>query len=76
MRKPSSTKCSGYSPPEFLSPDFDSNNVSIGHSYFLAKDSVELRLKLEYEVKPILREYISDGLLNDNAKEHVESLSL
>jgi len=62
--------------PEFLSPDFDSNNVSIGHSYFLAKDSVELRLKLEYEVKPILREYISDGLLNDNAKEHVESLSL
>jgi len=48
---------------EFLSPDFHKEDVMIGHSYFLAKNIQELSMKLEYEIKPILKEYVKDGVL-------------
>ncbi|MEA1979747.1 MAG: AAA family ATPase [candidate division Zixibacteria bacterium] len=48
---------------EFLSPDFHKEDVMIGHSYFLAKNVQELSMKLEYEIKPILKEYVKDGVL-------------
>jgi Cdc6-like AAA superfamily ATPase len=49
-----------------ISPDFNKEDVMIGHSYFLSDDLHKLKLKLEYEIKPILREYIKDGVLLDN----------
>ena len=35
----------------------------MGHSYFIAKDLPELQRKMRYEVIPLLREYIKDGIL-------------
>ena len=35
----------------------------LGHSYFLAKNINELRLKLEYEIIPLIKEYEKDGIL-------------
>ncbi|WP_367110168.1 AAA family ATPase [uncultured Psychrobacter sp.] len=66
----------------YLSSDFDANDVRIGHSYFIPSDKettedefdVELRQKLKYEIKPILYEYIKDGILLDSAKEVVKNL--
>ncbi len=66
----------------YLSADFDANDVRIGHSYFIASDKnmsdedfiIELRQKLNYEIKPILYEYIKDGILLDSAKDIVGNL--
>ena len=59
-----------------LSPEFDKRDVMIGHSYFLTDD---IELSLEYEIKPILMEYIRDGILinagENQIKEIVESLT-
>ena len=41
----------------------------VGHSYFLAQDNAELQNKLEYEVRPLLLEYVRDGLLNIGKKD-------
>ena len=37
----------------------------VGHSYFMAKDILSLEDKMKYEVKPLLLEYLNDGLLTD-----------
>ncbi|MDQ5937403.1 MAG: 5-methylcytosine-specific restriction enzyme [Cyanobacteriota bacterium erpe_2018_sw_21hr_WHONDRS-SW48-000092_B_bin.40] len=34
-----------------------------GHSYFLADDESKLRVRLKYELLPLLREYLSEGRL-------------
>lgn len=45
------------------SPEFQEKDIMVGHSYFMAKDIDELDLKLKYEIKPLLEEYIKDGIL-------------
>lgn len=47
-----------------IASDFIIKDLMIGHSYFLAEDEEELQLKLEYEIKPLLREYANDGIIN------------
>ena len=47
---------------ENISAEFDARDVQIGHSYFLADSEKELQLKLDYEIKPILEEYLKDGI--------------
>lgn len=60
---------------EFLSPDFNPIDVMIGHSYFLVKDDAKLKLKLKNEIKPILREYVKDGILiGDKVFEIIDNL--
>lgn len=61
---------------EYLSPDFKAKDVMIGHSYFLVKDTNELRIKLNFEIKPILREYLKDGIFLENANEKIELLNV
>src|SRR5574344_384152 len=43
--------------------DIDFNDLMVGHSYFMAKDEDKLMMKMEYEVIPLIKEYIKDGLL-------------
>ncbi len=52
-----------------LSPEFDKEDLMIGHSYFLANSEDDLKLKLNYEIKPLLREYLKDGILSLEKKE-------
>jgi hypothetical protein len=56
-----------------LASDFNSEDVQLGHSYFLGSEEV-VKLKLEYEIKPILREYVKDGILTEAAEEHIKAL--
>lgn len=60
--------------PEYLSPDFKQDDVMIGHSYFLTKTENELKIKLDYEIKPILREYLKDGILKESAAQEIKEL--
>ena len=43
--------------------DLDIEDLMVGHSYFMASDEDGLKLKIEYEVLPLIREYAKDGLL-------------
>jgi MoxR-like ATPase len=61
---------------EYLSPDFKANDVMIGHSYFLVENEDELKIKLEYEIKPILREYLKDGVFLETATEKIKELNV
>jgi Cdc6-like AAA superfamily ATPase len=61
---------------EFLSPDFKAKDVMIGHSYFIVKDEDELKIKLEFEIKPILREYLKDGIFLETANDKIEILNV
>lgn len=45
------------------SADFELEDLKVGHSYFLAKDIEELQHKMTYEVIPLIKEYIKDGIL-------------
>jgi 5-methylcytosine-specific restriction protein B len=46
-----------------ISPEFDINDIMIGHSYFMAKNKSSLKMKLEYEIIPLLKEYEKDGII-------------
>jgi 5-methylcytosine-specific restriction protein B len=65
----------------YLASDFDAKDVQIGHSYFLLKEesefseSEQLQLKLDYEILPILNEYVKDGLLLETAKEEINKIA-
>ncbi|WP_282017703.1 AAA family ATPase [Salegentibacter mishustinae] len=68
---------------KYLAPDFNYRDIQIGHSYFLvdpkesdADQLEELKLKLNYEIKPILREYVNDGILLKDAEITIEKLSI
>lgn len=49
--------------------DLDIDDLMVGHSYFMAKNMDELRIKLEYEIIPLIREYEKDGIINLSAEE-------
>ncbi|MEA3451937.1 MAG: AAA family ATPase, partial [Bacteroidota bacterium] len=60
---------------ENLSPDYKKDDIMIGHSYFLATDKDNLKIKLEYEIKPILLEYVKDGIfVADNIEQKIKEL--
>lgn len=55
--------------PKHLCGDFDIDDLMVGHSYFMANGEDGLRLKMEYEVIPLINEYINDGILRVDDKE-------
>ena len=57
-----------------LSPDHDAEDVRIGHSYFLAESGPELARKVIFQVVPILREYLKDGILLKEAEAEIDAI--
>ncbi|WP_302402417.1 McrB family protein [Leyella stercorea] len=51
-----------------LNLDFDLNDIMVGHSYFLAKSDDDFELNLEYKIRPLLEEYLRDGIIVDNGE--------
>ena len=45
-----------------LSTEFKKEEVQLGHSYFITKNT-PIDIRWEYEIKPILLEYVKDGIL-------------
>ena len=50
---------------EWLSDEFRPEDVWIGHSYFIMNDD-NRDFRLNYEIKPILREYLKDGIFKES----------
>jgi 5-methylcytosine-specific restriction protein B len=47
-----------------LSTEFRVEDVWLGHSYFINKENGgDIQTRLQYEIKPILMEYVKDGIL-------------
>ena len=44
--------------------DMDIEDLMIGHSYFMADNYDELSMKIQFEVIPLIKEYIKDGILS------------
>ena len=61
-----------------INEEFEADDIMIGHSYFMAQNLEELENKLEYEIKPLLLEYLKDGILklNDEIKNNINNLEL
>ena len=61
---------------ELISDEFEPKHVALGHSYFIDKtaEGGSMDIRLEYEIKPILREYVKDGILKDSASDKIEDL--
>ncbi|CDS92110.1 hypothetical protein BN1088_1430514 [Sphingobacterium sp. PM2-P1-29] len=62
-----------------LSPEFKKKEVQLGHSYFIDKSKLEegvsMSLRLEYEIRPILLEYVKDGvLIGETIESKIENL--
>lgn len=49
--------------------DLDIDDLMVGHSYFMSDSEEELKEKMEYEVRPLIAEYINDGILNVSSEE-------
>lgn len=48
----------------YLSKEFNAKDVKLGHSYFIDKGSGgSMHIRLKYEIKPVLMEYVKDGIL-------------
>lgn len=48
----------------YLNNEFKPEDVWLGHSYFIAKDE-DFGIRKKYEIVPILKEYVKDGILKD-----------
>jgi 5-methylcytosine-specific restriction protein B len=70
----------------FLSPEFAPKDVMLGHSYFIKqyqKDEsgyniiekpYDFNMRAKYEIVPILREYVKDGILNEKAIDEIDKI--
>lgn len=59
-----------------LSPEFRKEDVQLGHSYFLTEQT-PIEIRLEYEIKPILLEYVKDGvLIGEDIEEKIAALTI
>lgn len=61
---------------DHLNEDFLLDDVMIGHSYFLAATEDDYRLNLDYKIRPLLEEYLRDGILVEDGtvKDTIKNL--
>lgn len=59
---------------ENLSSDFQNTkeDIQIGHSYFMGPEE-ELSMRMKYEVIPILKEYLKDGIFKEETRVLINS---
>lgn len=47
----------------YINADLDVEDLMIGHSYFLCKTADDLKMRLEFEMIPLIEEYEKDGII-------------
>ena len=69
----------------YLSAEFDPKDVWLGHSYFIQKklknennedvlEPLDFNIRVKYEIVPILKEYVKDGVLHANAAIKIDEI--
>ena len=46
-----------------INQDLDTEDLMIGHSYFLCKTADDLKMRVEFEMIPLIEEYEEDGII-------------
>jgi 5-methylcytosine-specific restriction endonuclease McrBC GTP-binding regulatory subunit McrB len=61
---------------ENISEQFDIDDLMIGQSYFMYKNEDDLSFCIEYKMKPLLEEYLRDGILlkNEGLKDKIRAI--
>ena len=59
--------------PKHQCGDFGVDDLMVGHSYFMAFSEDELANKVEFEILPLIAEYISDGIINVSNEEKTKA---
>ena len=57
-----------------LSADYRAEDVQPGHSYFLVENNDDLNRRMKYQIGPLLREYVADGVLKTEAIPRIEEI--
>ena len=55
--------------PKHLCGDMSIDDLMVGHSYVMAESEEELQDKVDFEILPLINEYINDGILNVKNEE-------
>ncbi|WP_096200028.1 AAA family ATPase [Bacillus sp. FJAT-45350] len=58
---------------EYLNPEYYKGDVQIGHTYFLVNEDDQLFKRFKYQIIPILREYVKDGMFQINVSNSEKS---
>ncbi len=56
-----------------ISPEYDPEDVKIGHTYFMSKKEEDIAYKFIYQVVPLIYEYVQDGLIDLNKEPENKS---
>lgn len=59
--------------PSHIGGDLSIDDLMVGHSYFMAKSESDLVNKMEYEILPLISEYINDGILRVGEEEKTKA---
>lgn len=61
---------------ENISEEFDIDDLMIGQSYFMYKNEDDLSFCIEYKMKPLLEEYLRDGIFlkNEGLKDKIRAI--
>ena len=53
--------------------DYDKDDVQIGHTYFIRREDSNTKYRFIYQVIPVVKEYVKDGVIikNDNESDLV-----
>lgn len=62
-------KKDGFIEKHKIDEDLDLEDLKVGHSYFMAEDMDSLQRKMKYEVIPLIKEYMKDGLLKQDKRD-------
>lgn len=54
--------------------DFRKEHVQVGHSYFLVDKDKSLSMRWTYEIMPLLKEYLQDGILRESARGVIDEI--
>lgn len=61
--------------PKHICGDWSTDDLMVGHSYFMASSNEELQNKVRYEILPLIAEYISDGIITVSDAEKKEAFN-
>lgn len=59
---------------KYLSEAYYPEDVWPGHSYFITTDNCDKGYRWRYEIRPLLEEYIRDGVLKPEAIEELQKI--
>lgn len=59
---------------DFLSEAYDPEDVWPGHSYFVTTPDIDVWSRWQFEIKPLLEEYVRDGVLRAEVKEEIKKI--